>query len=365
MNKDSKIYLAGHTGLVGSAIYRKLTEKGYHNILTATLDQLDLTDQCRTAEFFEKEKPEYVFLAAAKVGGIMANNTLRAEFIYENLQIQNNVIHHSYLNGVKKLLFLGSTCIYPKECPQPIKEEYLLTDPLEYSNEPYAIAKIAGIKVCESYNLQFGTDYISVMPTNVYGYRDNFHLEKSHVLPAIIRKVHLSKCLEDNDFHAIRQDMKKYPVEGISDSSTDEDIIRILAKYGIIRDNPAHPSPVRLVLWGTGQPKREFIWSDDLADALVYVMEKVSFKELTTDNKEIRNTHINIGTGEEISIRELAALAKNTIGFRGQIEFDRSKPDGTPRKLTDVSKLHSLGWKHRISLNEGIAKICQWYTGTD
>jgi GDP-L-fucose synthase len=363
MNKDSKIYLAGHTGLVGSAIHRKLTEKGYKNIIAATLQQLDLTDQQRVSEFFRSEKPEYVFLAAAKVGGIIANNTYRAEFIYENLQIQNNVIHHSFLNGVKKLLFLGSTCIYPKECPQPIKEEYLLTDPLEYSNEPYAIAKIAGIKTCESYNIQYGTDFISVMPTNVYGYRDNFHLERSHVLPAIIRKVYLCKCLEENDLPAVRQDMKIYPVEGISDSSTDADIIRKLEKFGIFRDEGNKPPVVRLLLWGTGQPKREFIWSDDLADALVYIMEKVSFKDLITDKKEIRNTHINIGTGEEISIKELAELVKKTIGFKGLIEFDSSKPDGTPRKLTDVSKLHRLGWRHRISLKEGIEKIYSWYIG--
>ena len=361
MNKDSKIYLAGHTGLVGSAIHRRLTEKGYHNILAATMEQLDLTDQSRTAEFFKKEKPECVFLAAAKVGGIIANNTYRAEFIYKNLQIQNNVIHHSWLNGVKKLLFLGSTCIYPKECPQPIKEEYLLTDPLEYSNEPYAIAKIAGIKTCESYNIQYGTDFICVMPTNVYGFRDNFHLEKSHVLPAMIRKVYLSKCLEENDMAAIRRDMKKYPVEGISDTSTNDEIISILEKFGIYLNKHAHPPSVTLVLWGTGQPKREFIWSDDLADALVYIMEKVSFRDLVTDTKEIRNTHINIGTGKEISIKELAELVKKITAFKGFIEFDSSKPDGTPRKLTDVSKLHNLGWKHRVSLEEGIEKIYNWY----
>jgi GDP-L-fucose synthase len=361
MNKDSKIYLAGHTGLVGSAIHRKLDEKGYHNILAATIEQLDLTDQSKVSVFFAREKPEYVFLAAAKVGGIIANNTYRAEFIYENLQIQNNVIHYSYLSGVKKLLFLGSTCIYPKECPQPIREDYLLTEPLEYSNEPYAIAKIAGIKTCESYNLQYGTDFISVMPTNVYGYRDNFHLERSHVLPAIIRKVHLSKCLEEKNIEAIRQDLRKYPVEGLSASATEGDIIKTLEKYGIFRNNNYQQPSVRLVLWGTGQPKREFIWSDDLADALVYIMEKVCFRDLVTNNVEIRNTHINIGTGEEISIKGLAELVKKTIGFKGSIEFDSSKPDGTPRKLTDVSKLHGLGWKHQTSLNYGIAKIYKWY----
>jgi len=357
MNKDSKIYVAGHRGLVGSAILKRLKEKGYTNIITKTHSQLDLTNQEEVAKFFKTYKPEFVFLAAAKVGGIIANNTYRAEFIYENLQIQNNVIHQSYINGVKKLLFLGSTCIYPKNSPQPMKEEYLLTSELEYTNEPYAIAKIAGIKMCESYNLQYGTNFISVMPTNLYGPNDNFDLEKSHVLPALIRKIYLGKCLEENNWDAIKEDLNKNPIEGIDGNSKIEDINNILIKYGII-SSPG----VSIEIWGSGKPRREFLWSEDMADACVFLMENRDFKDTYLENNtEIRNTHINIGTGIDISIKELAFLIKEIVGYKGDFYFNSSKPDGTMVKLTDPSKLHSLGWKHSIDLKEGIQSLFSWY----
>lgn len=349
MNKDSKIYIAGHRGLVGSAIVRKLQNDGYTNLIYRTHAELDLTNQHAVHDFFAKEKPEYVFLAAAKVGGIMANNTYRADFIYDNLQIQNNVIHASYLNNVKKILFLGSSCIYPKNAPQPMPEDCLLTNALEYTNEPYAIAKIAGIKLCESYNLQYGTNYIAVMPTNLYGPNDNFDLEKSHVLPAMIRKIYLAKLLEDNNYEAIAKDLL---VE-----HNQQEIINMLANHGINKDE----NKVTLTLWGSGTPRREFLYVDDMADACVFIMNSVDFTDLIKDKQEIRNTHINIGTGEDITIRELSNIIKEQIGFGGEIEFDTSKPDGTLRKLQDVSKLKSLGWQYQTPLNNGIEETVCYY----
>ena len=355
--KNSKIYIAGHRGLVGSAIKRKLEGQGYTNIIVKTHEELDLKDQKATEEFFQKEKPEYVFLAAAKVGGIIANDTYRAEFIYDNLQIQNNIIHQSYLNNVKKLVFLGSSCIYPKNSPQPIKEEYLLTDFLEYTNEPYAIAKIAGIKMCEAYNIQYGTNFIAVMPTNLYGPNDNYDLEKSHVLPALIRKMHLGKALENNDWQTIKKDLNKRPVEGISGNHSQEEILNILAKYGIKYKN----GKSSIVLWGTGKPRREFLHSDDLAGACVYIMEKVDFQDLVKDLEETRNTHLNIGTGEDISIYDLAHLVKEVIGFKGEINWDPSKPDGTYRKLLDVSKLKNMGWEYKVGVKKGLELVYKEY----
>ena len=353
MDKSSKIYIAGHRGLVGSAIWNNLQQRGYTNLVGRTHSELDLLDSVAVKQFFDNEQPEYVILAAAHVGGIMANNIYRADFIYQNLQIQQNVIGESYRHGVKKLLFLGSTCIYPKNAPQPISEDALLTSPLEYTNEPYAIAKIAGLKMCESFNLQYSTDYIAVMPTNLYGPRDNFHLEKSHVLPAMIRKMHLAHLLMQQDFEAIRTDLERMPVEDINGKSTEKDKIAILAKYGIYAD--------KLVLWGTGTPLREFLWSEDMADASVHILENVSFSDLKGNNKEVRNCHINIGSGKELSIGHLAEKIKSTIGYVGKIEWDASKPDGTMRKLCDVSKLHSLGWKHKVEIDEGIKRLYQWY----
>ena len=353
MNIDSKIYVAGHRGLVGSAIWKNLQEKGFTNLVGKTSCELDLTDYVATKNFFETEKPEYVFLAAAYVGGIMANNTYRADFIYKNLQIQQNVIYNAYKYNAKKLLFLGSTCIYPKEAHQPISENELLTNVLEYTNEPYAIAKIAGLKMCESYNIQYGTDFISVMPTNLYGPNDNFDLEKSHVLPAMIRKIHLSKSLMENNWEAVKQDLNKRPVENISGENTNEEITKVLNKYGIFHD--------RVELWGTGKPMREFLWSEEMADACVFIMKNVDFKDLH-NGKEIRNTHINIGTGKDISIKDLSGLIAKTVGYEGKILFDSSKPDGTMKKLTDVSKLNSLGWKHKIEIEQGVEKIKEWYS---
>lgn len=345
MNKESKIYLAGHRGLVGSAILENLKSKGYFNIITRTHKELDLTNQLDVAQFFSTEKPEYVFLAAAKVGGIIANNVYRADFIYENMMIQNNVIHHSYLNKVKKLLFLGSTCIYPKNARQPMKEDSLLTNTLEYTNEPYAIAKIAGIKMCESYNLQYGTNFISVMPTNLYGPNDNFDLEKSHVLPALIRKIHLAKLLYESKYDAILKDLN---VNSISEAKS------YLATFGV-SDNSVE-------IWGSGKPKREFLWSKDMADACVFIMENRNFSDTYNEGeKEIKNTHINIGTGKDVSIKELAEIIQNTIGFNGSLVFNTDKPDGTMRKLTDVSKLNKLGWKHKIELEEGVKRAYDWY----
>lgn len=353
MDKRSKIYVAGHRGLVGSAIFSNLLAKGYTNLVGRTHAQLDLMDGLAVRNFFDSEQPEYVVLAAAHVGGIMANNTYRADFIYRNLQIQQNVIGESYRHGVKKLLFLGSTCIYPREAPQPMGEDTLLTSPLEYTNEPYAIAKIAGLKMCESFNIQYGTNYIAVMPTNLYGPNDNFDLERSHVLPAMIRKVHLAKCLSDGNMEAVRNDLAKRPVEGVTGGADERTIVDILAKYGI------HPD--RVVLWGTGKPLREFLWSEDMADACVFVMEHVSFSDLRGTSAVVRNCHINIGTGKEISIAQLAQLVVGATGYRGSVQFDPSKPDGTMRKLTDPSKLHSLGWKHKVEVEEGVRRLYGWY----
>jgi len=404
MNLDSKIFVAGGTGLVGSAIIKNLQEKGYTNIIAnyhtrlpkdhsklniqhSTLKtnpvhytKLDLLDSNAVSDFFKAESPEFVFLAAAKVGGIVANNTYRADFIYENLQIQNNIIHQSYKNDVKKLMFLGSTCIYPKNAPQPMPEDCLLTDTLEYTNEPYAIAKIAGIKMCESYNLQYGTNYISVMPTNLYGPNDNFDLEKSHVLPALIRKIHLGKTLEENNWDAIRSDLNRLPIEGIDGTASEEEILSTLDKYGIKKShhNPlsqSHPK-ISIEIWGSGKPMREFLYSTDMADACVFLMENRDFSDVVNSQNnstfniqhskltnEIRNTHINIGTGIDVSIKDLAYMIKDLICFNGELYFNADKPDGTMKKLTDVSKLHGLGWKHSIELKSGIEKMYQWYIG--
>ena len=399
MNKNSKIYVAGHRGLVGSAIVKNLESKGYTNIITRTHKELDLLNQKAVEEFFEKEKPEYVILAAAKVGGIVANNTYRADFIYENLQIQNNVIHQSYVHKVKKLLFLGSTCIYPKEAPQPMSEDSLLTSPLEYTNEPYAIAKIAGIKMCESYNIQYGTNFISVMPTNLYGPNDNFDLETSHVLPALIRKIHLGKCLEsvkweelsvkkDENWELIKQDLNKNPIKCvkcyelgakkedkiITGKSSKQEILDVLEEYGIRLHNTEFVTPntnlnkVQIEIWGSGNPRREFLYSEDMADACVFLLKNIDFKDILnteclthTAKNEVRNTHINIGTGKDISIKELAELIKNIIGFKGELYFNTEKPDGTMKKLTDVSKLNSLGWKYKMDLESGIKEMYKWY----
>lgn len=359
MDKDSKIYIAGHNGLVGSALLNNLKAKGFTNLITRTSSELDLRESRAVESFFISNKPEYVFLAAAKVGGIVANNVYRGEFIFDNLMIQNNVIHYSYLNGVKKLMFLGSTCIYPKECPQPMKEDYLLTGPLEYTNEPYAIAKIAGIKMCESYNIQYGTNFISVMPTNLYGPNDNFDLEKSHVLPALVRKMHLGKALLDQNWTVIRSDLDRLPIEGISGKAQTQEITDILSKYGVTIDNDGQ---VCVEIWGSGRPMREFLWSEDMADACVFLMRKTDFKNIfNKPNAEIRNTHINIGSGLDISIKDLSKLIKKTIGFDGNLNFNQDKPDGTLKKLTDVSKLNSLGWKHQIDLEEGVGKVYKWY----
>lgn len=358
MDKKAKIYVAGHRGLVGSAIVKNLHARGYTNLVYRTHAELDLTDTTAVAQFFASEQPAYVILAAAKVGGIVANNTYRADFIHQNLMIQNNVIHQSYVHGVQKLLFLGSTCIYPKACPQPMKEDYLLTDVLEYTNEPYAIAKIAGIKMCESYNLQYGTNFISVMPTNLYGPNDNFDLEKSHVLPALIRKMHLGKALEDGNWEAIRADLDQLPIEGVTGSAEGNEILSILDKYGIQKEG----EQVAIEIWGSGTPMREFLWSEDMADACVFLMEQRDFKDCYPPNtKEIRNTHINIGTGVDISIKDLAHLVKDKVGFKGGLFFNTDKPDGTLKKLTDVSKLHALGWQHTVALEQGIAQMYAWY----
>jgi len=355
MEKKAKIFVAGHRGLVGSAILKNLQSKGYDNFVLRTFSELDLTNQAAVSEFFAAEKPEYVFLAAAHVGGIVANSIYRADFIYLNLQIQNNVIYESWRNGVKKLLFLGSTCIYPGDAPQPMPENCLLTSPLEYSNEPYAIAKIAGLKMCESFNLQYNTNYIAVMPTNLYGPNDNFNLEKSHVLPALIRKAHLGKCLIAGDWKAIRTDFNRYPVEGVDGNAPESDIVAKLTKFGITAQ--------QITIWGTGTPLREFLWSEDMADACVYIMEKVDFKDLRGNGPEVRNSHINIGSGKELTIKDLATLISKEVGYTGDLFFDTTKPDGTLRKLTDPSKLHALGWHHKMEIEQGIHTLYHWYLG--
>ena len=389
LDKSAKIYVAGHNGLVGSAIWNNLLQRGYTNLTGRSHSELDLLDGVAVREFFDREKPDAVVLAAAHVGGIMANLQYRADFIWQNLQIQQNVIGESFRHGVKKLLFLGSTCIYPREAPQPMKEDSLLTSPLEYTNEPYAIAKIAGLKMCESFNIQYGTDYIAVMPTNLYGPNDNFHLENSHVLPAMVRKIHLARCINEGDWNAVRKDISLRPVTAAADAvgksategeksfsdrgyriregkfivdgtSAESDILSVLAHYGITGED--------VTLWGTGRPMREFLWSEEMADASVHVLLNVDFKD-TYDTSirnadgitEIRNCHINIGTGKELSIREVAEKIRAEIGFRGELRWDSSKPDGTLRKLTDVTKLHSLGWHHKIQIDEGIHRLYRWY----
>ena len=381
--KGSKIYIAGHKGLVGSAIWNNLLQRGYTNLVGRNHKELDLTDQLAVRHFFDEEQPDSVVLAAAFVGGILANSLYRADFIMQNMKIQCNVISEAYAHGVKKLLFLGSTCIYPKNAPQPMKEDCLLTSPLEYTNEEYAIAKIAGLKMCESYNLQYGTNYIAVMPTNLYGPNDNFHLENSHVMPAMMRKVYLAKLIHDGEWEKIVIDLNKRPVEGVAGSAPKDEILKVLGKYGIY-DN-------KVVLWGTGKPLREFLWSEEMADASVHVLLNVDFKDVIGIEKyssvhygvsadgvvdrnhsagrggaipklgEIRNCHINVGTGKELTIRELSELVVKAVGFEGEVEFDATKPDGTPRKLIDVSKLHSLGWTHKIEIEEGVQKLFDWY----
>ena len=354
MEKSSKIYVAGHRGLVGSAIWKNLESKGYTNLVGRTHKELDLLDGAAVKKFFDEEQPEYVILAAAFVGGIMANSIYRADFIYRNLQIQQNVIGESFRHGVKKLLFLGSTCIYPREAPQPIPEDALLTSPLEYTNEPYAIAKIAGLKMCESFNLQYGTNYIAVMPTNLYGPNDNFDLVSSHVLPAMIRKMHLAKLLNEGNWDGIRVDLNRRPIKEVDGNAPEQVIVDTLADYGIT-DSALH-------LWGSGKPIREFLWSEEMADASVFVMENVDFKDTyKEDDRDIRNCHINIGSGKEVTIAQLAGLVKDAVGYVGEIQWDSTKPDGTMRKLTDVSKLHALGWKHKVEIEDGVAALYKWY----
>lgn len=356
MEKDAKIYVAGHRGLVGSAIWNNLQAKGYRRLVGRTSTELDLRNPEEVKRFFDEERPEYVVLAAAKVGGILANSRYRADFIFENLAIQQHVIGESFRHGVKKLLFLGSTCIYPRDARQPMKEDELLTSPLEYTNEPYAIAKIAGMKMCESFNLQYGCNYMAVMPTNLYGPNDNFDLERSHVLPALIRKFYLGRFLDEGDEASLRNDLNRRPVEGVSGGSSIEEIYGILDKYGIRRT----ASGVEVEIWGSGRPLREFLWSEDMADACVYIMERVDFTDLAHGH-EIRNCHINIGTGREISIAQLVELIKRELGYKSRIRFNADKPDGTMRKLTDVSKLHALGWHHQVEIEEGIKRLAAWY----
>ena len=383
LDKDSKIYVAGHKGLVGSAIWNNLKKRGYNNLVGRTHKELDLTDQYQVKAFFDEEKPDAVVLAAAFVGGIMANSLYRADFMMMNMKIQCNVISEAYAHRVKKLLFLGSTCIYPKNAPQPMKEDCLLTSELEYTNEEYALAKISGLKMCESYNLQYGTNYIAVMPTNLYGPNDNFHLENSHVMPAMMRKIYLAKLIHDDDWKAITVDMNKRPVEGVTGASSHDEILKVLAKYGIENN--------KVTLWGTGSPLREFLWSEDMAYASVHVLLNVDFSDIIGIEKyssvhygasvdgavdrnhsagrggaipslgEIRNCHINVGTGKELTIRELSELVVKSVGFQGEVFFDASKPDGTMRKLIDVSKLHSLGWTHKVEIEDGVQKLFEWY----
>ncbi len=383
LNKESKIYVAGHHGLVGSAIWKNLEERGYKNLVGRSHRTLDLTDQYAVRRFFDEERPDAVVLAAAFVGGIMANSLYRADFIMMNMKIQCNVISEAYAHGVKKLLFLGSTCIYPKNAPQPMSEDSLLTSELEYTNEEYAIAKIAGLKMCESYNLQYGTNYIAVMPTNLYGPNDNFHLENSHVMPAMIRKIYLAKLIHDENWVAIRNDMSKRPVEGVNGSAGQESILNVLAKYGIENN--------KVTLWGTGKPLREFLWSEDMADASVHCLLNVDFKDIIGIERyssvhygaavdgavdrnhsvgrggaipalgEIRNCHINVGTGKELTICELSELILKVVGFDGDIMFDAAKPDGTMRKLISVEKLHQLGWTHKVEIEDGVQKLFEWY----
>jgi len=350
MDKNSKIYIAGHNGMVGSAIKRNLESKGFTNFVTRSFDELNLLDEQEVVKFFDIEKPEIVVLAAAKVGGIIANMTYRGQFIYENLMIQNHVIHQSYVHGVKKLLFLGSSCIYPRLAAQPMHEDALLTGLLETTNEPYAIAKIAGIKMCEAYHDQYGCNFISIMPTNLYGQNDNYDLEKSHVLPALIRKMYLGKCLMNADWTSLRKDLNKRPIEGVNGSFSDEVILQVLNKYGISESE----GEVSITLWGTGSPMREFLHVDDMADSSVFLL-------LNYDAPDTTPSHVNAGCGEDITIKELSEIVRKTIAYEGKVIWDSSKPDGTPRKLLDVSKLKGLGWKPTISLEEGIRRVVTVY----
>ncbi len=350
-NTDCRIYVAGHRGLVGSAIVRQLESQGYTNIITRTSSELDLINQQAVADFFAQEKPGYVFLAAAKVGGIHANDTFRGEFIYNNLMIQTNIMHQSSLHGVKRLLFLGSSCIYPKLCPQPMKEKYLMTGPLEPTNSPYAVAKIAGIEMSWAYNSQYGTQFIPVMPTNLYGNNDNFDLENSHVLPALIRKFHLAKMAMEEDVLAIRQDELRFgPIPA-----------DIKKSIGLSADGKlSSVNAPQVIVWGTGTPKREFLHVDDMADACVFIMD-IDRESLPPAISHLPTLLFNIGTGKDQTIKELALMVKETVGFKGQLIFDQSKPDGTPQKLLDVSRLDNLGWSAKIDLQEGIDQVYQWY----
>jgi len=362
LQKSDKIYVAGHRGLVGSAIVRQLKERGFSNLLMRTHKELDLTNQAQVQDFFEQEQPDYVILAAAKVGGIHANNTYPADFIYQNMMIEANVINSAYENKVKRLLFLGSTCIYPKAAEQPMREDALLTDVLEPTNEPYALAKIAGIKLCESYNRQHGTDFRSVMPTNLYGEEDNYNLENSHVIPAVMRKLHLAKLLEQGDWQAIKQDLIKNPIKGITESPSNDQILKILAKHGINSTFNTNNSTLRSVsveLWGTGSAMREFLYVDDMAQASIFILE---LDEKTyQDNTKPMLSHINVGTGVDITIREIAEAMKEVTGYKGKITFDTTKPDGTPRKLIDVVRLEKMGWKYGVDLKEGLSTTYEWY----
>lgn len=350
MKKHDKIYVAGHRGLVGSAIWKSLQGRGYDRLIGRSHSELDLLDGVAVRRFFDEQQPDVVVLAAAKVGGIMANSTCGADFIYENLQIQQHVIGESYRHQVKKLLFLGSTCIYPRLAPQPMPEDCLLTSALEPTNEPYALAKIAGLKMCEAFNRQYGTNYISVMPTNLYGPNDNFDLIGSHVLPAMLRKIHLAKCLMEGDREALLADLRRRPVAGLPADAGVEQIADFLASRFDIR-------PTSLTLWGTGTPLREFLWSEDMAEACVYLLEHVDAPQMAA----MGSSFVNVGTGIEHTIAEVARMVAEAVGYRGDIRFDSSKPDGTPRKLTDPSRLHALGWRHQVELADGIARLYRWY----
>ena len=365
MNLKDKIYIAGHNGMVGSAIVRKLSGKGFMNITTCSSSELDLTNQQNVHNFLQDESPDYVVITAAKVGGIHANDSYPAEFIYQNLMIEANLIHGSYLAGVNNLLFLGSSCIYPKESLQPIKEEYLLGGILEKTNEPYAIAKIAGIKLCESYNRQYGTDYRSIMPTNLYGPNDNFHLENSHVIPAIVRKIHLAKCIEQGDWQAIKADIEKYPIKGIDNNSSRNEILMTLMTYGIqfkiqnLTFNTSNLNLVQVSLWGSGKPMREFLHVDDMADASIHIMGLD--KKILEESIKPMLSHINIGTGVDITIKDVAQTVKEVVGFYGEIVFNAKMPDGIKRKLLDVTTIKRLGWKHKVELKDGLTEIYKWY----
>jgi GDP-L-fucose synthase len=355
MEKNSRIYIAGHNGLVGSALYRRLDNEGYSNLIVRNHFDLDLTRQADVETFFKSEKPEYVFLAAAKVGGILANDTYPAEFIYTNLAIQNNIIHAAWQNGVRRLLFLGSSCIYPRECPQPMKEDYLLTGPLEPTNEPYAVAKIAGIKMCQAYNRQYGTQYLCVMPTNLYGRNDNFDLETSHVLSALIRKFHLAKLAYQGDWEGVKNDEQTY-------GKIPEDVkasIGIGPSFPNNQTATSGPHPL-VLLWGSGNPRREFLYVDDLASACVFLSrleEDVLWKFFDTNQIPL----INIGCGEDWTIREIAAIVSEIVDYRGEIRWDQNRPDGTPQKLLDISKIKKMGWKPTIDLQDGIRSVYEWY----